>query len=94
MKTTEKTKLKPKPKTREIYSWDEMRKYIEDKYECDIRDYDNAYKDGIRDKDKEYQDFWHVMIERLPIGNGAVLTVCWTDFLGDDWVRNCWILQR
>lgn len=91
MKTTE--RQKPQPKIRKIYNWRELRLYIEDKYECDIRDYAGKFSGNPVDDDAPYQDFWHVMLERLPIRNGAVINVSWTDFLASDFNNEGWVLE-
>ena len=53
------------------YDWDEVKKYIEKKYSCDLRDF--AGKFGVHgcSEDVEYQDFWHWIIDGNDIHNGC-----------------------
>lgn len=64
---------KPVAKQRpgDFFDWFECVKWIEQKYNCDIRDYAGRYKGNPFHDEKPYQDFWHFIIDGTEIHNGC-----------------------
>lgn len=62
---------KPGKTSIEYYDFNECVRYINNKYNINIRDYANKFKDGDYDDNTPYLDFWHWMLKYYDISNGC-----------------------
>lgn len=73
---------KPEKETTEYYDWLKAKEYVNAKLGRDIRDYAGMFpKNGPRNPDAPYQDFWHWMLDKAEISNGCIVTMArwWGD---------------
>lgn len=82
MTKKKKTAKKPVLWKKEYYYWTDIVRYIEEKYNKDIRDWSDRWKPK-HNPDAPYQDFWHSILEKFCIvqGNNEMWEVIWEDYL-------------
>lgn len=63
---------KPTPKTFKALDYNECERYIERKYNVDLRDYAGKFKGGdLNEKNTPYLDFWHWILDYNDIKRGS-----------------------
>lgn len=75
---------KPKKKTWHLFDYIECNLFIENKYEINTRDYAGKFTSSEQTSgvsSAPYQDFWHFVLDKAPISNGCIMTMCewWFD---------------
>jgi hypothetical protein len=103
-KKNSKTLVKPTIKIRSSWNYNEVIRYVEQKYGFNSNDYGNRFRNSLKgkptkvDKDVPYLDFWHWLLERCQINNGVTISFYIKDWLkeecGDDeWAIKPWIKE-
>lgn len=64
----------PKKHTHHYYDYQELRNYLQTKYNYDERDYAGKYSSKDEVKDVPYLDFWHWVIKQREVNNGCYIT--------------------
>lgn len=66
---------KPKPQTKSFYDYHQCAKYVAHVLGVkDLRDYAGRWSDGHKE-DREYQDFWHFLLDHVEISNGCMIQI-------------------
>jgi hypothetical protein len=88
-----------------FYDFHKMFHAIEEKHNINFYDVNGSFKDVPRNPDKEYQNFWHFLVDLWEINNGCQLEVNWaeikerlssphyfngdTEYVASEWIMKC-----